>query len=282
MFKRDWFKQPKTRLIVWLTVATAVAAALLIYGLLDSANYDRQANAKAREYSRYTGDKVAETCIGIPRPDRINCLYDAMDAQSEFSYNQADLAAQRQSTLWAKIMAAAAIVGMILSALGVWLVYTTFKETKRSADLIVEQARAYVSFSGDTGGTVTLTQDAIFLKFFLENSGQTAAQNVTLAISLKLISMNGDERENHVLMRLDTLPIGSRFPFVRGVARDDIQGPDISVAQHCLLNVTCRYGTFSRVIEFDAVFTSQGKPTEERSEFQISLIGDPPVERWIT
>jgi hypothetical protein len=278
---QDLLKHPKTQPIIWLTAAVSIAAALLIYGLFESANYEKQAKANVREFSGYTSDKVAEACVGIPQIERVNCLHNAMDAQTEFTYNQADLVAQRQSALWAYIMAAAASIGIILSAGGVWLVYKTFKETKRNTDLIIEQARAFVSFSGDVSGKITLSQDAIFLNFYLENSGQTAAQSIALVIRLTLIGMNGAETENHVSMRLDALPIGSRFRLVRGVARDDIQGPRVLSAQHCLLKVTCRYSTFNRVIEFDAVFTSHGNPTKERSEFEISLIGDPPVEQRI-
>lgn len=133
MSRSGWRKHPKTRLIGGLVVALSFCVGWIGYGLSQSAEYERQARAKAEEYSRYTSDKVAQACVGISALERIRCVNDAIEAQREYEYNQADLVAQRQSALWAYIMAAAAIIGMVLSAVGVWLVWTTFRETQLAA-----------------------------------------------------------------------------------------------------------------------------------------------------
>ena len=105
------------------------------YGLLETAKYERQANDKSREYAKYTRDKVAEACVGIARLEKVRCLNEAIDAQREYETGQQDLVAQKTSALWACIMGAAAVFGMALSALGVWLVKTTFDETRKANEI---------------------------------------------------------------------------------------------------------------------------------------------------
>ena len=138
-------KQPKVRLTLVLLLAILLCAGWIAYGLLESAKYERESAAKADNYARYTSDKVAEACVGIPILERVKCLQEAEDAKAEYEYNQADLVAQRQSALWAYIMAAAAVIGMGLSVIGVWLVWTTFRETKRSADSAFATYNAFVA-----------------------------------------------------------------------------------------------------------------------------------------
>ena len=139
------FKHPKVRLALGLLLAVLLCGGWISYGLLESTNYERESAAKANNYARYTSDKVAESCVGIPPLERVKCLQEAEDAKAEYEYNQADLVAQRQSALWAYIMAAAAVIGMGLSVIGVWLVWTTFRETKRSADSAGNTYSAFVA-----------------------------------------------------------------------------------------------------------------------------------------
>lgn len=186
MSRGDWLKHSKIRLIAGLVSAVAFSLLILGYGLLQSSKYEWQADSHTREYSGYTSKKVAESCVGVPQVERIKCLYDAMDAEAEYKYNQADLVAQRQSALWAYIMALAAIIGMLLSAVGVFLVWTTFRETRRTADQALEanriaqdgqqrQLRAYLTFK-----SVVVSFDENDWKLQIEwiNAGQTPAYHV--------------------------------------------------------------------------------------------------------
>ena len=145
MSRGDWFKHPKIRLISGLLVAVAFCASWVGYGLLQSAEYERQASANSAEYAKNTRDKVAKACLKLAGIDAVNCANNARDAETEYRYNQSDLVAQRQSALWAYIMAAAAVIGMGLSVIGVWLVWTTFRETKRSADSASNTYSAFVA-----------------------------------------------------------------------------------------------------------------------------------------
>jgi hypothetical protein len=132
----------KTRLISGLIIAILFCIAWISYGISESAKYERQADDKTSEYTRYTGEKVAQACVGISSLEKIKCLNEAFEAKREYERNQTDLVAQRQSALWAYVMAAAAVIGMALSAVGVWLVKTTFDETRKSNDIAQDHQRA--------------------------------------------------------------------------------------------------------------------------------------------
>jgi hypothetical protein len=136
----SWANISKNRLI-FVAIAVLTFCVVCIgfgYGLLESAKYERQANDKIGEYAEHTRDKVAQVCVGSAKIENIKCVTEAFEAKREYEYNQSDLVAQRQSALWAYIMAGAAVIGLALSAGGVWLVKTTFDET-RTSNLIAEK-----------------------------------------------------------------------------------------------------------------------------------------------
>jgi hypothetical protein len=137
-----------------------------------SAEYERQADNQRTEYSEYTRQKIAETCVGIPDLEVIKCRYDAFDAQREYNNNQSDLIAQRQSALWAYIMGAAAVIGMALSAVGIWFI-------KRTLDATLEAVE-------DTGKATTA--------MLRQNELTEHAQRPWIKISAELISVKSTER----------------------------------------------------------------------------------------
>jgi hypothetical protein len=134
----NWANISKSRLIFVVISVLTFCAVWIGYGLLESAKYELQANDKISEYTEYTREKVTQACTGIAKIENIKCVTEAFEAKREYEYNQSDLVAQRQSALWAYIMAGAAVIGLALSAGGVWLVKTTFDET-RTSNLIAEK-----------------------------------------------------------------------------------------------------------------------------------------------
>lgn len=121
--------QPKTRLIWAIIPATLVCTIIIGLGFLKAAEYEWQADKQIADYAEYTKSKKANGCVHAARADKIVCLNAASDAYREYRYNQRDLVAQKTSALWAFIMGAAAVIGMALSAVGVWLVRETFIAT---------------------------------------------------------------------------------------------------------------------------------------------------------
>lgn len=136
----------KTGLIAGIVVAALIAVATISWGLWQSAEYGREANNRAREYAAYTDEKVRKACLSLPPVYQKNCATEARHEKRDNERDERDLVAQRQSALWALIMGAAAVVGMGLSVIGVFLVWTTFKETQRAANLAAENLNAFRKF----------------------------------------------------------------------------------------------------------------------------------------
>jgi hypothetical protein len=201
MSDSDRVNVSKVGLIIGLLLALGICVSWIGYGLSKSAEYERQADNKRSEYSEYTRQKIADTCVGIPDLEAVKCRYEALDAQREHDSNQSDLIAQRQSALWAYIMGAAAVIGMALSAVGVWLVKATFDATreaniiqktamknaeidaKEARDALVESDRAVVIVPGSMRGTQE-PGGTVSLQFIVENNGRTAAKGFEIAFSL--------------------------------------------------------------------------------------------------
>ena len=125
------------------TLGLAFVAFALIYGLSQQFHYQQVAHNNATEYARHTTYQEKQACRGIAAVQLPQCR---ADAKSEYSQKRADnrreyddLVAQQTSALWTGIMGIAALTGMVLSVIGVLLVYTTFKETK-AANVIARQA----------------------------------------------------------------------------------------------------------------------------------------------
>lgn len=125
------------------TLGLAVVVCALIYGLSQQFYYVQAANDAAAEYSRYTAYQEKKACRGVSAVQLSQCR---ADAKAEYSQKRADnrreyddLVAQQTSALWTNIMGFAAITGMVLSVVGIYLVYTTFKETK-AANVIARQS----------------------------------------------------------------------------------------------------------------------------------------------
>ena len=139
MFDGNRSEHTKTGLIAGGILAALIAIAFIGWGLWQSAEYQRQANDQTSKYAAYTDQEIRQTCVGSASADKANCIAKARNEQRGNQRNEQDLVAQRQSALWAYIMGAAAVIGMGLSVIGVFLVWTTFRET-RQANVIAREA----------------------------------------------------------------------------------------------------------------------------------------------
>ncbi len=176
--------QFKNRLIVGIVIATIVAAAFIGFGLLKSAQYERQADINSGHYSGYTSKKISETCVAVSVIEKTKCVYEARDKEREYRYNQRDLVTQKRSALWAYIMAVAAVVGMALSALGVWLVKTTFDEAREANEIALKSHEQIIrpwltiEIVNEPSMKIVDMRPEIKLKIRIENIGGTPAIDV--------------------------------------------------------------------------------------------------------
>jgi hypothetical protein len=186
MSRGDRFK----RIVAYLAglLGTAFVAYGLIYGLSQQSRYVQIADDAAAKYASYAAYQKQQACSGVVAPKLAKCR---LDAKAEYELNRADnrreyddLVAQQHSALWTGIMGFAAITGMVISVVGIFLVYTTFRETKRSANAAIQSYEAFIKFEGATL-IVYFSRDATFFekdgnlwlkaKFKVRNMGRSPA-----------------------------------------------------------------------------------------------------------
>ena len=153
MFRSDRIKRPSVRL-VGLCAALSIALLGLVggiaYGLVQQAAYQHEAQVRTSDYAKHARERITHACVGIAPVKQSSCKAQAeAEYQLQFSdeqRNELDLVAQRRSALWTSIMGPAALIGMGLSAVGAWLVWTTFRETKSSNVIARAESRAWINF----------------------------------------------------------------------------------------------------------------------------------------
>jgi hypothetical protein len=202
------FNTAKTRLIPASIAAAAIVLFFTGWGYWTQVGYYKQAAKQSAQFERWAKNEVRTGCPSFGPLSKAECTYQAKQAAHENKRDEYDLYAQRTSALWAGIMAIAALVGIGLSGVGVYLVWTTFRETKRSADLAKSsldytkmitqrQVEAIVYFSSahyqdKPRGDFLAFGDVGIIKFSLVNFGKTIAYDVTATIDVLAPDFEGD------------------------------------------------------------------------------------------
>jgi hypothetical protein len=192
MLRGGWSKQLKARPTA-IFAATLAVIAVIGWGHSETAEYEREADNRAAEYAKHTYDKIGYACVRVPSVDKADCVEQAYQERRANERDEQDLVAQKTSALWAYIMGAAAVVGMALSAVGVFLVWTTFRATKAgnriaernveaaleqvkiAQDTAARQLRAYLSFKPVEMDEITVDRNPLEIRFTVENTGATPA-----------------------------------------------------------------------------------------------------------
>ena len=139
MLRSNWVKLAAIGGIIFLSSLTLIA-----WGLAETSKYQRQADYRANDYAEYSREKVGKSCVGPLTVNQADCVEQARKEARENQRDEQDLVAQRQSALWAYVMAVAAVIGMALSAVGVFLVYTTFDATRKANEIAKKNVRPWV------------------------------------------------------------------------------------------------------------------------------------------
>lgn len=190
----DWSAVTKAGLIKGGIFAAIICSIIIGWGLLKSAEYERESNNRLAEYAEYNSEKIILSCVRIAPIERRKCVDQAFAAQRDYEATQYDLEAQRKTALWAYVTGAAAVIGMALSAVGVWLVKTTFDETKLANSNFQEEMyhrlRAYLQceiaelYPGSR--SIPPTKPHVVWK----NFGQTPAINFGMLNSVRVVEAN--------------------------------------------------------------------------------------------
>jgi hypothetical protein len=165
---------------------------LVAIGLTNEAGYQHYAQSHAKDYAQYADLKANESCQSVPASQFGQCDLQAL-AQAEqdkriYEYDQADLVAQRKSALWTGLTGVAALFGMVLSIVGVVLIYVTFLATREGNKISKRtgeaQTRAYISV---IEATALLSEDNVpHFAFVIKNAGSSPALEMKLTITMAL------------------------------------------------------------------------------------------------
>lgn len=103
-----------------------------------SRSYESRAASASDYYAWQAEREISESCPGLAPKLQKDCVSNAEATARENQRSEQDLAAQKVTAWWTQIMGGAALVGMALSALGVALVWTTFREQRRTNEIAVD------------------------------------------------------------------------------------------------------------------------------------------------
>jgi hypothetical protein len=138
-------KQKHMRLAIAAAVLGGLALLFLssIWGLASNYAYNRAEAEYHTGKDREDADRrISERCVRLEPPDSATCIRQAIESSHEDQRAEQNLEAQRNTAVWTGIMAALAGLGVILSFGGVYLVYATFQQARRSADSATDAVEA--------------------------------------------------------------------------------------------------------------------------------------------
>lgn len=128
-------------------VFLAIAAAIVVVELASIRDSEiRQGAVNAVEQRRAATNRlIAGQCQPPGLSDAEDCAAALQSALRSEEREIHDLAAQQVMALWTAIMGGMAVVGVALSGLGVYLVWTTFKATQRASESSMKTYEAYIA-----------------------------------------------------------------------------------------------------------------------------------------
>jgi hypothetical protein len=206
----------KIGLIAGIAAALLASVAIVGWGLYESTEFERQADQQSTQQAKDTKDKLSRSCVGLPPNQSKDCFAKAIDDLRAFERDEQNLLAQRKSALWSYIMASAAVLGLGVSILGVWLVFTTFHETRVANEIARAAQRAWVRLTIKPISVRPLLPNglAFHVEIIAQNMGQTVAQNFELSTTLFFRGQaeSTDDFTNRIHAKLDQWKSEYRWP----------------------------------------------------------------------
>ena len=170
--------------------AAAVACTSVGWGLWQQAEYEWKAQHQSAEQASYARDYIRDRCLSLALLDKIDCATKARDEHRAYQRDEQDLVAQKTSALWTMIMGWAATFGMVLSAVGVYLIWTTFAEARKGNAIAAHAQRPWISISIELMDFELIQRRAFSLDWIarFNNTGQMVAEN--FHVQVKFVPMN--------------------------------------------------------------------------------------------
>ncbi len=179
-------------LLAFLAIALPLYAAMIWDLSAQETRNEIEATYAARDYAESTDGQIRDLCVGSSLQSRVECAKEIIAANRESERGERDLEAQQSMARWTLIMGVVAGAGLLISLIGVVLVYITFRETRRAADAgfraneiaqesSQRQLRPYVHIEGMKPERPKSGMKDISIT--IKNFGHTPAENIRTAFS---------------------------------------------------------------------------------------------------
>ncbi len=150
---------------------------------------DYDASRNAANYATDAKNDISAKCLGLTAQARDDCEDKINDAARSNQRDEYDLAAQQTMALWTAIMGGMSVLGVGLSGLGIYLIWQTWIDTRKSAEssqdtlkAFMTKERARVFHKEMTFAMSALPPDEgrweAHLSFGIENIGDTSAHKI--------------------------------------------------------------------------------------------------------
>ena len=130
-----------------ILAALAIVAAYFTISDLSAGDraYINNAAHESQNYAEQSQDRIRDTCGPVASVGHQDCVAKEQATAREYERNEYDLAAQMTMAWWTKVMGAAAVLGVLLSAVGVYLIWQTWGETRKAAGISESTYNAFVA-----------------------------------------------------------------------------------------------------------------------------------------
>jgi hypothetical protein len=166
------------------------------FGFLEQVKNYRDAQQNSGEYTRNTYAPEVDRCLILARESQSDCIAEASNKERNYRRDEQDLAAQKTSAVWAYLMGSAALIGMILSAFGVFLVWRTFQATRDSNKITREIGKAQVGAYMSEDRVFVTSKDGEFnFTHVWHNTGQSPALQCQYFVDYVIMKFDAEEKE---------------------------------------------------------------------------------------
>lgn len=178
----------------FVRIAFAAIVTACIIGLVwtVSAQQERdrvEAEHATSDYAKSAKEQIDNRCLRLATPRQTDCIFEEIKSSREDQRAEYDLIAQNQAARWTAIAGGAAALGLLVSIIGVALVYITFSEQRAANKLAREDADA--AEKSTLEALKIAKSNAAAAKELVRVSFDTAEKQIRAYITVERITIEG-------------------------------------------------------------------------------------------
>lgn len=180
MFRGNRLNLAAVGLVFAALITIIFCLGLVNWAKSTATEYERQSAYRIADYSENIYRKQRNSCVRLVPKVKQQCEWELDEAKRTYEHDQEDLVAQKSAAFWGYVMGVSAVFGMGLSIIGVCLIWTTFRETRKANQISRDANRAWIGISVSESGKFWLSTEKLEFYFdvILENHGSSPAIEV--------------------------------------------------------------------------------------------------------